>query len=69
MRTDDRPSIGIILCKHRDRIVAEYALRDMSKPIGVSEWQTRLTQSLPKHLRGNLPTIAELEAELGTLDE
>lgn len=61
---DDQPSIGLILCKRRDRIIAEYALRDMSKPIGVSEWQTKLVQSLPAHLRGSLPTIEEIEAEL-----
>lgn len=62
---DDQPSIGLILCKQHDRIIAEYALRDMSKPIGVSEWQTKLVQSLPKHLEGKLPTIEEIEAELG----
>jgi predicted nuclease of restriction endonuclease-like (RecB) superfamily len=61
---DDQPSIGLILCRARDRVVAEYALRDLAKPIGVAEWQTRLVQSLPEHLQGSLPTIAELEAEL-----
>jgi predicted nuclease of restriction endonuclease-like (RecB) superfamily len=62
---DDQPSIGLILCKRRDRIIAEYALRDLSKPIGVSEWQTKLVQSLPKNLQGKLPTIEQIEAELG----
>lgn len=61
---DDQPSIGLILCKHRNQIIAEYALRDMSKPIGVAEWETKLVQSLPKHLRGTLPTVEEIEAEL-----
>jgi predicted nuclease of restriction endonuclease-like (RecB) superfamily len=61
---DDKPSIGLILCKTQNRVVAEYALRDMVKPIGVAEWQTRLVQSLPEDLRGSLPTIAELEAEM-----
>jgi hypothetical protein len=61
---DDRPSIGLILCKAQNRVVAEYALREMTKPIGIAEWQTRLVQSLPEHLQGSLPTIAELEAEL-----
>ena len=61
---DDQPSIGLILCKRRDRIIAEYALRDMSKPIGVSEWRTKLVQSLPARLRGSLPTIEQIEAEL-----
>jgi len=45
-------------------VIAEYPLRDLAKPIGVAEWQTRLVQSLPEHLKGSLPTIAELEAEL-----
>ncbi len=60
---DDQPSIGIILCKTRERFVAEYALRDIHKPIGISEY--RLAQSLPEKLQGSLPTIAELEKELG----
>ena len=59
---DDQPSIGIILCKSKNVIIAEYALHDATKPIGVSEY--RLTTSLPSNLRGNLPTIKELEAEL-----
>lgn len=58
----DQPSIGLILCRTRNRIVVEYALRDMSKPIGVSAYQ--LTQALPESLKGSLPTIDELEAEL-----
>lgn len=44
---------------------AEYALRDISKPIGVAEWQTKLVQSLPEPLRSSLPTIEQLEEELG----
>src|SRR5271168_4569348 len=39
---DDAPSMGLILCKTNDRLIAEYALRDMTKPIGVAEWQTKL---------------------------
>ena len=58
----DQPSIGIILCKTRERVVAEYALRDINRPIGVSEY--RLAESLPEALRGKLPTIEELETEL-----
>jgi predicted nuclease of restriction endonuclease-like (RecB) superfamily len=58
----DQPSIGIILCKSKNKVVAEYALRDLRKPMGVSEY--RLTQALPKQLRGNLPTAKELSAEL-----
>ncbi|MFM7161796.1 MAG: YhcG family protein [Planctomycetaceae bacterium] len=61
----DAPSMGLILCKSRDRIKAEYALRDITKPIGVAAWQTKLVKSLPEKLKGSLPTIEQLEAEFG----
>ena len=61
---DDKPSIGLILCKEKNRIVAEYAIRDIRKPIGVSEWKTKIVESLPKQLRGKLPSVKELEEEL-----
>lgn len=58
----DGPTIGVILCKTKDVVVAEYALRDMNKPIGVSTHLTEiLTRSLPKHLQSQLPTV-EAEA-------
>jgi predicted nuclease of restriction endonuclease-like (RecB) superfamily len=63
----DQPSIGIILCKSKNKIVAEYALRDLRKPMGVSEY--RLTESLPKQLKGSLPSVEELEAELKREDQ
>jgi predicted nuclease of restriction endonuclease-like (RecB) superfamily len=59
----DNPSIGLIICKTKDHIVAEYALRNSKTPIGVSEY--RLAESLPADLKGSLPTIDELENELG----
>lgn len=62
LHPDDQPSISLILCKTKDRIVAEYALRDVSKPIGISEYQ--LAAALPDTLKGTLPTIEELESEL-----
>lgn len=58
----DHPTIGILLCKNKDKLVAEYALSDIHKPIGVSEYQ--LTQSLPDNLKSSLPTVEEIEAEL-----
>ena len=58
----DSPTIGILLCKSKDKLVAEYALSDIHKPIGVSEYQ--LTQSLPENLKSSLPSIEEIEAEL-----
>ena len=60
---DDQPTIGIILCKSKNKVVAEYALRDVSKPIGVSAY--KLMEALPADLQGSLPTIEELEATLG----
>lgn len=62
---DDAPSIGLLLCKDAwNRLKVEYALRDVKKPIGVAEWQTRLVEALPKKLRGSLPSIADIEREL-----
>jgi len=62
---DDAPTIGLLLCKDsKNKLKIEYALRDVKKPIGVAEWQTRLVDSLPKKLRGSLPTVEELEREL-----
>jgi predicted nuclease of restriction endonuclease-like (RecB) superfamily len=61
---DDKPTIGLLLCKGKDRIVAEYALRDLRKPIGVADWKTKIVNALPDELKGSLPTIKEIEAEL-----
>jgi len=61
-QADDQPSIGIILCKSKNKVVAEYALRNIRKPVGVSEY--RLTAALPRRLRASLPSIEELEARL-----
>ena len=60
---NDQPTIGLILCQTKDRILAEYALRDVHKPIGVSEYE--LTRALPENLKSSLPSIEEIEAELG----
>jgi predicted nuclease of restriction endonuclease-like (RecB) superfamily len=63
-QSGDQPSIGLILCRDKNRIIAEYALRDLSKPIGVSGYVTKLVESLPKALKGAVPTVAELEKGL-----
>lgn len=60
----DQPSIGLILCRSKNRVIAEYALRDMTKPIGVSGHVTKLVDSLPKSLKGVVPSVAELEKGL-----
>lgn len=61
---DDQPTIGLLLCKGKNRLVAEYALNGLGHAIAVAEWQTQLTQSLPEELRSSLPSIEEIEAEL-----
>ncbi len=61
-REGDNRTIGLLLCKSKDRIKAEYALRDIQKPIGISDYE--LGQALPKDFRGSLPTIEEIEKEL-----
>ncbi len=63
--SDDKPTIGLLLCRSKKKLIVEYALRDLKQPIGVAEWQTKLVHALPKEFRGSLPTIAEIEAELG----
>jgi predicted nuclease of restriction endonuclease-like (RecB) superfamily len=59
---DDQPSIGLILCKSKNNVLAEYTLRDMSKAIGLAEY--RLTEALPEEIKTNMPTIEQLEKEL-----
>lgn len=62
----DNPTIGLLLCKSQNRVVAEYALRDTNKPIGVAEYQ--LVAALPADLRTSLPSIEQIERELGAED-
>lgn len=59
---DDKPTIGLLLCRKQNRLVAQYAVNGIDKPIGVAEYQ--LLQSLPEPLAQNLPSIEEIEAEL-----
>lgn len=59
---DDNPTIGLLLCKEKDSIEAEFALRDINKPIGVSEYI--IAENLPDNLKSSLPTIEEIESEL-----
>ena len=59
---DDGPTIGLLLCKSRNKVVAEYALRDTAQPLGVAEY--KLLESLPAELKTNLPSIAQIEREL-----
>ena len=64
----DNPTIGLILCQGKgNKIVAEYTLRDIRKPLGVASYE--LTKSLPEALKDKLPAIADLEAELQEVEE
>lgn len=58
----DQPSIGLILCRSKNDVLAKYTLKDMTKPIGLAEY--RITENLPEKIKTELPTIEELEAEL-----
>ncbi|MBP8918322.1 MAG: DUF1016 family protein [Micropruina sp.] len=63
IKTDsDAPTIGLLLCKSKNEVVAEYALRDNTRPLGIAEYQ--LTESLPEQLQTSLPTIEQIEREL-----
>jgi len=63
---DDTPTIGLLLCKSKNKVIAEYALRDSNKPIGVAEYQ--LVEALPKELETSLPSIEQIERELGEVE-
>jgi hypothetical protein len=54
----------MILCKTKDAVKVEYALRDVNKPIGVSGYEVQLIESLPDNLKCSLPSVEELEQEL-----
>jgi predicted nuclease of restriction endonuclease-like (RecB) superfamily len=59
----DNPTIGILICKSKNETVVEYALKDINKPIGVSEYF--ITKNLPDEFKSALPSIEEIETELG----
>lgn len=66
-RDDDQPTIGLLLCRDKNNIEVEFALRDMNKPMGVSEYT--LVETLPDNLKGALPTVEEIEQDLQQLQE
>jgi predicted nuclease of restriction endonuclease-like (RecB) superfamily len=61
---DDKPTIGLLLVKGKNKTVVEYSLKGYSKPIGVADWQDELTAELPDDLKSSLPTIDEIEREI-----
>lgn len=66
-RADDNPTIGLLLCRDKNNIEVEFALRDLKKPLGVSEYS--FTEILPDELKSALPTVEEIEADLHLLEE
>ena len=66
-RSDDQPTIGLLLCRDKNNIEVEFALRDMNKPMGVSEYT--LVEALPDNLKGAMPTVQEIENDLLQLDQ
>lgn len=65
----DGPTIGLLLCRGKNRIKAEYALRGLNRPIGVADWETQLVESLPDNLAAGLPSVEEIERELSESDD
>jgi hypothetical protein len=63
---NEKPTIGILLCRDKSKIETEFALRDINKPMGVSEFT--LTEILPERLKGSLPTIEEIESDLNEME-
>lgn len=60
---EDKPTIGLLLCKTKDNFTAEYALRNINSPIGVAECATEIVKKLPKAFKSSLPSIQEIEDE------
>lgn len=61
---DDKPTIGLLLVKGKNKTVVEYSLAGFENPIGVADWREKLTKELPEDLKSSLPTIEEIEREL-----
>ena len=63
----DNPTIGIILCQDKDKLIAEYALRDIDKPVGVSEY--KILQDIPEYLQKQLPKVEDIEMHIKDIEE
>jgi predicted nuclease of restriction endonuclease-like (RecB) superfamily len=66
---DDHPTIGLLLCRTKNDVVAEYAVRNHTTPIGIAEWASAVTTELPEELASSLPSIADIEAELSPRED
>jgi predicted nuclease of restriction endonuclease-like (RecB) superfamily len=67
-RDDEQPTIGILLCKRKNKVEVEYALRNSRSPIGIASYKTTISKKLPKEFMSSLPTVEEIEAELSTIN-
>jgi len=65
---DDKPTIGLLLVKGKNRTIVEYSLAGYTNPIGVADWQNQLTAEIPDEIKSSLPTIEEIEKEMGFVD-
>ena len=61
---DDKPTIGLLLVKGKNKTVVEYSLAGYQNPIGVAEWKDQLARALPEELKSSLPSVEEIEKEL-----
>ena len=61
-KPDDNSTIGLLLCKNKNNLVAEYSLRDMSKPMGISEY--RISGELPEELKAQLPSVEDIQSRI-----
>jgi len=61
---DDKPTIGLLLVKGKNKVVVEYSLAGYTNPIGVADWQQELTKEMPNDLKTSLPSIEEIEREM-----
>ena len=62
---DDKPTIGLLLVKDKDKTLVEYALTGYTKPMGVANWEQQIVRALPEDLKASLPSMEEIESELG----
>ena len=60
---DDKPSIGLLLVKSKNRTVVEYSLAGYTNPIGIANWERKINENLPESIKANLPSIEEIEKE------
>lgn len=67
-KPEDRPTIGLILCKSKDSVRAKYALEHINRPIGISEYTTQMAKAFEAEIASKLPTIEDIEAELARID-